>query len=66
MCVGRTAQAFGANARIDSLSKSLELYYADALAGKVRQTFAPSGLLHPADIHEEAQAFAVVGPLCPL
>lgn len=62
-CVRGAAQASGTNAGIDGLSKSLEFHDADALTGKIRQNFAPPSLLHPADIHEEAEALTIIGPL---
>jgi hypothetical protein len=59
-------QACGADAGIDGCGERFELHDANTLAGKVRQTFASPSLLHPADIHEEAQTLAVIGPLTPL
>src|ERR1019366_2417210 len=51
------------NTRVHGASESLELHCADGLAREIGKSLAPPGFLHPANIHEEAQAFSVFRPL---
>src|SRR5208283_657064 len=65
-CFGRTMQALRMNTGVDSPGEGFKFDDAHALAREIWKPFAAAGFLHPANVHEKAQAFSVLRPFHPL